>query len=143
MQRGPVPKDPAQRRRRNLETRVALPAAGNESWPPLPLAPSGDPWPDAVERWYETWASSPQATQFAATDWQRLHMLAPQYLAYLQSFDKGILAEICRNESLLGATVADRKRLAWDITREEPASQAPSAPTPARRRLRAVDPAAS
>jgi hypothetical protein len=139
---GPVPKDPAQRLRRNRETRVALPAAGNESWPPLPLPPSGDPWPDVVQAWYATWARSPQATQFTDTDWQRLHMLAPQVLDYWTTFDRAALAEIRMNETMLGATVADRKRLAWDVAADD-APRAPAAPAASRPRLRAVDPAAS
>lgn len=88
--------------------------------PPLPTAPNGQPWPEVVQSWYSVWASSPQASQFLATDWQRLHMIAPLILEYYGSFDRAVFIEIRLNESLLGATVVDRQRLRMDLPAQQP-----------------------
>lgn len=90
---------------------MATPDEGPAEHPELPLSPTGEPWPEVVQTWYQTWAESPQAATFLPTDWQRLHMVAPLVLAYWSTFDKGLLAEIRLNEGLLGATHADRLRL--------------------------------
>lgn len=122
---------------------MTLPGGGNSEFPPLPPPANGE-WPEVVERWYVTWATSPQATTFLATDWQRLHMLAYQVLDYYRTLDRGILAEIRLNEASLGATVVDRRRLGWDVSADSvtapdstTAAKRPS--TGARARLRAVD----
>jgi len=119
--RGPVPKE--NRRRRNADTyaglEVAVAAAAPVVAPPLPGR-----WPAAVKRWYETWCESPQAQAFTVTDWQRLHMLAPLVAAYYKTPDKGLMAEIRLNESLLGATHADRLRARIKVEKP-PAAEVP------------------
>lgn len=104
---GPPPKE--NRRRRNADAyagqEVTVAQAGAVEAPPLPGRQSA-----AVKRWYETWCSSPQAQTFTVTDWQRLHMLAPLVARYFRMPDKALMAEIRLNESLLGATHADRLR---------------------------------
>lgn len=114
---GPPPKDPSQRRRRNADTieRKRLDDQPR-SHPPLPGA---DNYLPQTISWYETWANSPQASRFLATDWQRLHMLAPLVDAYWMQPDKQIMSEIRLNEASLGATEADRLRLRWDIAPPE------------------------
>ena len=73
--------------------------------------------------WFSTWASSEQAAEFAATDWQRLLMLAPLVDAYFAQPDRLLMAEIRASESKLGAMVEDRKRLRLKI--EPPTPPAP------------------
>jgi hypothetical protein len=83
---------------------------------------------------------------FGPTDWQRLGMLAPVVEHYFQSClsgspDVGALVELRLQEAALGATVADRARLRWDL-RSEPVEV--SRPLrPARPRLHVVDPGVS
>lgn len=77
-------------------------------------------WPAAVKNWYETWCSSPQAQTFTVTDWQRLHMLAPLVDRYFKMPDKALMAEIRLNESLLGATHADRLRARIKVEKPPP-----------------------
>jgi hypothetical protein len=140
---GPVPKDPAQRRRRNGDPvgATVLPASGPEqSTPPLP---GGHDYDSRTLAWYETWRTSPQASTFLATDWQRLRMLAQLVEAYWQEPKKELLSEIRLNEASLGATPADRARLRWIVSQDNDAAGPTGAPrrSSARRSrlLRAVD----
>lgn len=109
---GPAPKHGGEvARRRKNEKSVELSTSAAITAPPLP----GGPWRTEVIRWYQVWAESPQASRFTSTDWQRLHMLAPLVAAYWEEPNVRVLGEIRLNESLLGATEADRARLRWDI----------------------------
>lgn len=143
---GPVPKDPSQRRRRNADiaATTVLPAEGPDSTTPgLP----GDAYDSRTLAWYETWRTSPQATVFIATDWQRLHMLAELVQQYWEEPRKELLSEIRLNEAALGATAADRIRLRWTVAQaaeeQRPgphASSRPRSSTSRRERiLKAVD----
>ena len=116
--RGPIPKDPEKRVRRNkVPDSVELEAGKTGDAPPLPGA---DGYREETRVWYRTWCESPQGTQFVATDWQRLHMLAPLVDAF---FDQAapadqrqrLLGEIRLNEQRLGATPEDRQRLRWNL----------------------------
>lgn len=118
--RGPVPAE--KKRRRNVDTfaentrsvvddGVARGPEADEDWSPF------------VRGWWETWRRSPQAQTFVVTDWQRLRMLAPLVEAYV-SGDLKVMTEIRLNESLLGATHADRLR---NRVRVESVGSAPEA----------------
>ncbi|MFE6379218.1 phage terminase small subunit [Streptomyces roseolus] len=74
--------------------------------------------------WYETWRRAPQAGAFVPTDWQRLHMLAPLVDLFFLEPSVKLLSEIRLNESLLGATHADRLRARIKI---EPQTSRPGA----------------
>jgi hypothetical protein len=122
--RGPTPKDTARRQRRNAQPNsVELNAGARAKRPPaLPPRPGrGLKWSPATRRWYQVWQKSPQSTLFTATDWQRLHMLAPLVEAYFAQPTKEILAEIRLNEAKLGATPEDRQRLRWIFVETEEA----------------------
>lgn len=95
--RGPRPKPPEQRRRRNKPApRVEVTAAPGV--PELPLSPAGTPWPECVREWYATWAASDYAPLFDATDWQQLHRMAPVVASYWATFDPALLVQIERSE---------------------------------------------
>ncbi|TDD97161.1 hypothetical protein [Actinomadura rubrisoli] len=86
----------------------------------------------ATQRWWDTWASSPQAEVFMATDWERLQQLAVIVEQYWQTGDKNLMAEIRLNEERLGATVRDRQSLRMsykesDTKKAERPSDSPSA----------------
>jgi hypothetical protein len=138
-ERGPAPKDPAKRQRRNKPPEVeVLPEAPKVDAPRLPAKPGGGRWLTATRRWYKTWCESPQAAGFGQTDWARLHMLAPLVDAYWRG-DLAKMGEIRQNESKLGATVADRQRLRWQLPSahrvdEEPEGPAERTPAPTQRR---------
>ncbi|MCG6499451.1 hypothetical protein [Kitasatospora sp. A2-31] len=142
---GPVPKPADQRRRRNADPTAGavLPADGPAG--PTPVLPGGHDYDSRTLEWYETWRSSPQASLFLATDWQRLHMLAQLVELYWTEPKKELLSEIRLNEAALGATAADRARLRWTVAEpDEPAARkrSPGSRAAASRRdrvLRVVD----
>ncbi|MGI8624192.1 MAG: hypothetical protein ACR2NB_12080 [Solirubrobacteraceae bacterium] len=128
--RGPAPKDPEQRRRRNVTSGFdELPAAGHAG--PFPKLGAGyqvqldvddleDDEPTTVvvafraetREWYAAWATSPMATRFTAVDWNRLRwVVAPLFDRFVRDPGKGLAGELRLQESLLGATVMDRQRL--------------------------------
>lgn len=117
---GPPPAE--NRRRRNADRyeghEVTVDQAAIQA-PPLPGRHS-----KAVQDWYATWCSSPQAQTFTVTDWQRLHMLAPLVAAYFKRPDKQLMSEIRLNESLLGATHVDRLRARIKVADPRPADPA-------------------
>jgi hypothetical protein len=115
--RGPIAKDHRSRERDEVPTTVVT----SKGQPTPPKLPKGH----RVETvaWFETWANSEQAAEFAATDWQRLLMLAPLVDAYFTKPDRFLMGEIRATESKLGATVEDRKRLRLKI--EPPPTPAP------------------
>lgn len=131
--RGPAPKDKEKRQRRNAEASETLvaPDARPDHAPELPDADDLSP---ETRRWYDTWATSPQATLFVATDWQRLHMLARLVEDYFRSADPRLLGEIRLNEERLGATVGDRQRLRVKVAIDAPGET--SSPKAGNRRAR-------
>jgi len=92
----------------------------------------------ATRAWYRTWARSPQALRFAATDWQRLHMLAGLVERYFADPSKELMSEIRLNEAKLGATPEDRMRLRWRIV--DQADKQEEAARPRRRSRQRSDP---
>lgn len=155
---GPPPKDPSQRRRRNAEVRTAIPNTPYSG--PRPKLPKSwklttetldgtvtktVPFLAPTRAWFETWATSPQAHAFTATDWQRLIMIA----SLVDRLHRGIgapgplMAEIRLNETGLGALAADRARLRWDLTDVTDEVAEKRTVTGSRARLKAVDPSAA
>ncbi|NYV73193.1 hypothetical protein [Streptomyces sp. UH6] len=118
---GPVPKDPSQRRRRNADPVAGAVLPANGPTGPTPALPGGHDYDTRTLSWYETWRTSPQASTFLATDWQRLHMLAQLVEQYWLEPKKELLSEIRLNEAAMGGTPADRLRLRWTVAEEEAA----------------------
>lgn len=132
--RGPAPKDPEKRQRVNKPTELEeLPASHDGEVPPLPRRGK---YLKATRDWYATWARSPQAAGFGATDWQRLAMLAALVDRYWREPSKELMSEIRLNEAKLGGTVEDRQRLRWRLPGSGPADETPDEPTPTPQRRR-------
>lgn len=87
---------------------------------------TGDWLPETVQ-WYQTWRRAPQAAVFVDTDWQRILMLLPLVNGYFRKPHHLTLAEIRLNESLLGATHADRLRARIKV--EKPPVEVPAGVT--------------
>jgi len=118
--RGPVPSE--KKRRRNVDTYAENMATVADDG--VARGPDADEdWSPGVRDWWETWRCSPQVQTFTGTDWQRLRMLVPLVESYLAG-DLKAMTEIRLNESLLGATHADRLR---NRVRVERVSEAPEA----------------
>ncbi|GAA3136565.1 hypothetical protein GCM10010466_29220 [Planomonospora alba] len=105
---GPVPKDNKVRRNTDSFDSITL---SEPSGVKAPKLRGYTKYSAATREWWDTWCSSPQASVFTPTDWQRLQMLAPLVEQYHQEPKTALLAEIRLNEERLGATVADRMRL--------------------------------
>lgn len=118
--RGPAPKSNAVRR--NKQPTVELDGEGVEAPPLFKRAK----YSVATQRWWDTWATSPQARAFLPTDWERLQMLAPMIESYWQG-DLKVLAEIRLNEERLGATVRDRQalRMKLDMIKDDITDELP------------------
>lgn len=116
---GPPPAE--NKRHRNKDT-FAEPAVTVQAGAEVdaPALPNARRYLKATREWYATWCRAPQAAAFTATDWQRLHMLAPIVDAYWRKPDTRALAEIRINESLLGATHLDRLRGRIKVEADKP-----------------------
>lgn len=122
---GPPPSERKVRRNKDPleEQAVTVPADAVPDAPELPHAVLYGP---QTRAWYETWTRAPQAAAFTVTDWQRLHMLAPLVEAYFLDPSTKLFAEIRLNESLLGATHADRLRGRIKVEQPKPAAVRPA-----------------
>lgn len=111
--RGPAPKDPAKRRRRNADPVPAtvVAADGQVRGPELP----GDvDWPERTRRWWKTWRTSPQAKTLTETDWDFLLDTALLH-SRLWRGDAKVSAELRLRVAKFGATPEDRARLRMQI----------------------------
>lgn len=113
--RGPAPKDPATRRRRNVPTvQTTVVAADDElRGEPLPVDAlgEGEEWHPRTMAWWHTWRSSPQAQTFTATDWD---FLLDTALMHHTMWSKGrweFASELRLRAAKFGATPEDRARL--------------------------------
>jgi len=136
--RGPAPKDPAKRRRRNAdpvpETVVA--ADGELHGPDLP---EGTEWHERTRAWWETWRRSPQAQAMEDTDWSFLLDTALMHHAMWSRGQWTLAAEVRLRVAKFGATPEDRARLRMQIGKNPPSAK-PAEPAHAPvRRLRAVE----
>ncbi len=156
--RGPAPKEPEERRRRNAEKGglETLPAEGHTgAFPPLPAGyqrtlEDGDaedsepltmtvPYSAETTAWYADWARSPMATKFTPVEWNRLrYVIAPLFDSFLREPSTKLASELRLQETLLGATHADRLRSNLRVADTTSAAPAPKAKSKRRTNLRAV-----
>lgn len=107
--RGPAPKDPSQRVRRNKD---ALPTVTVVLDDELrgPDLPADIEWPTATRSWWLTWRRSPQAQAFTDTDWSFLLDTATLHAEFWLG-DRSVAAELRLRVAKFGATPEDRARL--------------------------------
>ena len=127
--RGPAPKDPAKRRRRNADPvpTTVVSADGQVRGPDLP---TDIDWPERTRRWWETWRTSPQAKSLTETDWDFLLDTALLH-ARLWAGDGKVAGELRLRVAKFGATPEDRARLRMQIDAdadEQPGAAGPQAP---------------
>lgn len=120
--RGPLPKDPAARARRNAVTPVRVVQATAAAQPKLPplmvsyIDADGQSrsrriaWPALTREWWAMWADSPLAAEFTATDWDFLRDTARLHAEYWRGNLK-VAAELRLRVAKMGATPEDRARL--------------------------------
>lgn len=110
--RGPAPKDPSRRARRNADpipTTVVEYVPGSQ--PKLPSRlPNGESWPAQTRAWWRMWGASPLSSMFTANDWSELLDTALFHAAmWSGSLQAG--TEYRLRIAKFGATPEDRARL--------------------------------
>lgn len=111
--RGPAPKDPDKRRRRNADPvgTTALVEAEDVRGPDLP---GGIEWPLPTLAWWETWRRSPQSQAFTQTDWDFMVDTALLHARFWAG-DEKVAGELRLRVAKFGATIEDRQRLRMQI----------------------------
>lgn len=111
--RGPAPKDPSKRRRRNADPIKAttVTADGQVRGPELP---DDVDWPDRTRAWWKTWRTSPQSQTFTESDWDFLLDTALLH-AQLWQGDAKAATELRLRVAKFGATPEDRARLRMQV----------------------------
>jgi len=121
--RGPAPKDPALRRRRNKSAPVEVVAAdGGVHGPELP---DTHEWPAATLAWWETWRSSALAARFTDTDWSFLLDTAVLHADFWLG-NRGVASELRLRVAKFGATPEDRARLRVEVGDPDKPKQSPA-----------------
>lgn len=116
--RGPAPKDPSRRARRNKDPQpLRVIHAEPVAQPDLPTVHVEDDgelvefqWPAVTQEWWRMWAESPLSAEFTASDWSFLLDTAVLH-ARLWSGNASAAAELRLRVAKFGATPEDRARL--------------------------------
>ena len=115
--RGPAPKDPSRRARRNAGPELRVIEAEPATQPALPtfLIEQDDElvefvWPAMTQQWWAMWGESPLAPEFTASDWSFLLDTALLH-AKFWSGSSSAGAELRLRVAKFGATPEDRARL--------------------------------
>lgn len=132
--RGPAPKDPEKRARRNSDP-VPLRV--------IPVTPTGQPelpegveWPEQTRSWWHMWSASPLSADYTETDWDFLLDTALLHAAFWQG-DTKLAGEIRLRVAKFGATPEDRARLRIQFAAADEAEEKRgNAPRPSSRQRR-------
>lgn len=116
--RGPAPKDPNRRARRNSEpTALRVIHADPVEQPELPdfrIEKDGEltefVWPARTIEWWSMWRDSPLSTEFTATDWSELLDTAVIHARFWRG-DVKMAGELRLRVARFGAAPEDRARL--------------------------------
>lgn len=149
--RGPAPKDPNRRARRNKEPApLKVIHAEPTSQPDLPtfeIEHDGEltefVWPARTREWWSMWRDSPLSAEFTATDWSELLDTAVIHARFWRG-DVKMAAELRLRVAKFGATPEDRARLRITFAQADEAEERRTGsgrPSARERRggLRAVD----
>lgn len=127
MSKGPLPKPPELRSRRNrVSTAARLPLEGRSGR--IPELPRGRKWTPATRSWWRTIWRAPMASEYIAADVPGLLLLAALREEFARSPRPTLAGEIRQWEGRFGLSPADRRRLQWSVRRVETAHQ-PSPPS--------------
>ena len=140
--RGPQPKDPAKRARRNKEPAPlkVLPAVRvtQPSLPTIYVDAGGDAdgrprkkrfnWPKVTRRWWRMWGESPLSADYTDTDWSFLMDTALIHARYWQG-ETRLAGELRLRVAKFGATPEDRARLRIAFAVAEDAEAGDAAPS--------------
>lgn len=132
--RGPAPKDPTKRRRRNAPDELTTITPDDEvRGPELPEGVLGTDkdgvdveWHPMTLLWWNEWRKSPQAQTFTGTDWSFLVDTALMHHAMWEKGQWTLAAEVRLRAAKFGATPEDRARLKLKVDEPTGARQAPA-----------------
>ena len=121
--RGPQPKDPAIRRRRNrAATEATLPAEPRAGTPTLPRRRDATgqfaDWHELTRQWWVDVWTSPMAGKFLDVDVHGLYVLAELLDRFWREPSTTLASEIRQHRTAFGLTPIDRRRLQWNIQPE-------------------------
>lgn len=133
--KGPAPKAPELRQRRNrAATEATLDAAAPRTRrpPQLPRRTSLDGlscplWHPNTVRWWRNRWRSPMAAEYLPADVDRLLLVADLIDRYYREPSVSLAAEIRQQDACFGGTPMDRRRLDWKIARTDPVVRQPRA----------------
>ena len=117
--RGPAPKDPAKRVRRNADPAPTTTVSPDDELrgPNLPIdvLPNHEQWHPRTREWWRTWRQSPQAQTFTATDWDFLLDTALMHHTMWSAGRWEFASELRLRAAKFGATPEDRARLRMQV----------------------------
>lgn len=116
---GPLPKDPALRRRTNKPATRAVLCGWKRRVPPLPKLNEGEAaprmWHALTRAWWRDVWRSPMASAFLTQDLHGLYILARLVDDFWTHPSKELAAEIRLQRQCFGLTPIDRRRLDWQV----------------------------
>lgn len=130
--RGPRPKDPSKRLRRNKDPQPQT--ILRFEYAEQPELPEDIPWPERTRKWWAMWGEAAQSEFFSLTDWDFLLDTALLHAAVWGSGDLSKLVELRLRVAKFGATQEDRARLRMQFAeadaadRERPEEDEPARP---------------
>jgi hypothetical protein len=134
--RGPAPKDPSRRARRNATPPMRVIVADPVAQPDLPtLEVERDGqlvefvWPARTVEWWAMWRDSPLSAEFTATDWSELLDTALLH-ARFWSGAMSLASELRLRVAKYGATPEDRARLRITFAQADEADAKAKRPPP-------------
>lgn len=130
--RGPIPKDPRLRQRRNRVATAAvlreLPRSERRRTPSLPKRSDGQAWHPLTKTWWRDIWRSPMAAEYLRADLHGLYRLAMLVDRFWLDPKPTLAAEIRLQQTCFGLTPLDRMRLRWEVERVEEATRKRQAP---------------
>lgn len=142
--RGPAPKDPRKRARRNHDPiALRIVEVDPEPQPDLPsfdvqvevdgaLVSQTFTWPERTREWWRMWADSPLSDDFTSTDWSELLDTALLHARYWKG-DVKVASELRLRVAKFGATPEDRARLRIQFAAADEADEKRNNPRPSSR----------
>lgn len=132
--RGPAPKDPSKRVRRNRDPQaLKVITADPQEQPDLPefdvqvevdgkVTAQKFEWPARTREWWKMWAESPLSADFTSTDWSELLDTALLHARFWGG-DHKVAPELRLRVAKFGATPEDRARLRIQFAQADEADE--------------------
>lgn len=116
---GPQPKNPATRQRRNRAATSAVLVDTSKRRKRAPQLPRGREWDKRTRDWWRDVWASPMADEFLDVDVHGLYVLADLIDQYWRTADPKLAGEIRLQRQCYGLTPIDRRRLQWQVERDD------------------------